>query len=138
MKASWGIALLIGVLAVSFTLRYGGIVDSRSDQSVYTHQEMRMELEMETDAASIQSMEEVVFLLRATRPSGEPISGATVHIRVSMPDMLCGILPGDAVETAPGHYRITVLPVMPGRWQAETQLSWQGNVGSMTASFDAH
>lgn len=136
MRARWGIALLLGLTAVSLALRYGTEVNRTGGRAVYTDHSMRMEIQLETDAAAIHAMEEVVLSLQATRPSGEPMSGAALRIRVSMPDMLCGILPGEAVETAPGVYQITVLPVMSGRWQTEALLSWQESVGAVTAAFD--
>jgi hypothetical protein len=61
----------------------------------------------------------------ALQDAGQPVSGATVHLTLTMPG--CPMAPGyqEAVEQADGLYAAETVLTMAGAWQADADVSLQ-------------
>ncbi|XID94740.1 FixH family protein [Paenibacillaceae bacterium WGS1546] len=91
---------------------------------------IRLNVAAERTVAAV--MEENAFRLSLTDASGNAIEGAEVEASFVMPGMFCGRIPVEVAETAPGEFRMTGIPVMPGKWSAELDV----RVGGQTVRAD--
>lgn len=67
-------------------------------------------------------MKEQSFDVIVADADGAPIHGADVRMEIKMPKMLCGIFPATVREVGQGTFEATVVPVMKGKWEAETSV----------------
>lgn len=67
---------------------------------------------------------------------GEPASGATVKLILSMPEMGHGGPEPDMKETSPGLYEAEVELGMAGAWRAKVAVDQQGHPGEAVYDFD--
>lgn len=121
MKIGWGIALLLlCILAVIILFRQAR--DRLEADARYTDEQIRMEIQAVQAVA--RPMKETAFQVVLTELPDDPVVDADLELHISMPDMFCGVFPAEIVESEPGVYDATAMPVMKGLWQAEAVLRW--------------
>lgn len=131
MKTKWSIVLLPVFVAVTLLWRH--FSGSSTAEALYKDDDVRMKIAEAQPVA--YPMKEAEFRLTIVKTSGQPVTAANVTMNIAMPDMLCGTFPADIVETSPGVYRATAVPVMRGRWQAEALLLLNGRRIMVETSF---
>jgi hypothetical protein len=122
MKTRWGIALLLLFMIVVLIL-YRQIQDRSKAEDLYTDGQLRMEIESVQSVA--EPMKETSFQVFITELPEKPVINADIELNLTMPDMFCGVFPAAIVESKPGVYTATAVPVMQGLWQAEAVLRWE-------------
>lgn len=121
MKTKWGIALLL-LCTIAAILIYRQVQDRTTTEDLYTDGQLRMEIQ---NLSSSEPMKETVFELIVTELPEKPITDADIELHIAMPDMFCGVFPAEIVESKPGVYSATAIPVMQGLWEAEAVLRWE-------------
>lgn len=122
MKTRWGIALLL-ICTIAAILMFRQVQDRTPTEDLYTDGQLRMEIQTVSSAA--EPMQETVFELFVTELPEKPITDADIELHIAMPDMFCGVFPAEIVESKPGVYSATAIPVMQGLWEAEAVLRWE-------------
>ena len=121
MKTRWGVALLLLFMIAAMTI-YRQVHDRSKVENLYTDGRLRMELQTVQSVA--EPMKETSFQVFITEFE-KPIVNADIKLNLKMPDMFCGVFPAEIVESKPGVYSATAVPVMQGLWEAEAVLRWE-------------
>lgn len=121
MKIRWSIAFLLLCIFVMIIL-FWQVQDHPQLESIYTDDQIRMEILAAQSVA--QPLKETFFQILITELPDRSVTSADLELNISMPNMLCGVFPAVIVESEPGVYSATALPVMQGVWQAEANLRW--------------
>jgi len=95
-------------------------------------------LNVRSDQAEAEVMKENAFLLTLEDSDGKPVERASIQAYLVMPDMFCGRIPAEALEVAPGQYKLLAIPVMPGKWQAEISVASGYETLQATHPFNAY
>ncbi|WP_186438247.1 FixH family protein [Cohnella terricola] len=82
-----------------------------------SNEELRLDIRSSKPLATV--MRENVFLLTLTDAQGLPLEHADINAYLVMPSMFCGKIPVEVTETSSGEYRLSGIPVMSGKWNAE-------------------
>lgn len=122
MKTRWGMALLL-LFMIAAMILYRQVHDRSKVENLYTDGQLRMEIQTVQSVA--EPMKETSFQVFITELPEKPIVNADIKLNLKMPDMFCGVFPAEIVESKPGVYSATAVPVMQGLWQAEAVLRWE-------------
>ncbi|MBU5347252.1 FixH family protein [Paenibacillus lautus] len=122
MKTRWGMALLL-LFMIAAMILYRQVNDRSKVENLYTDGQLRMEIQ--TVQSIVEPMKETSFQVFITELPEKPIVNADIKLNLKMPDMFCGVFPAEIVESKPGVYSATAVPVMQGLWQAEAVLRWE-------------
>ncbi|WP_239616619.1 FixH family protein [Cohnella mopanensis] len=85
-----------------------------------------------------ERMKMSTFTLTLTDLEGNPIEKADLKVILQMPNMLCGNIPTDIVESKPGTYLISGIPVMQGSWEAQVSLRLPDKLIHLNHPFTTH
>lgn len=122
VKTRWSIAFLLFCIFAAIIL-FRQFQDRSQAEAFYSDEQIRMEIQAAQSVA--MPMKETAFQIFITELSENPVMSADLELNISMPDMFCGVFPAVIVESEPGVYTATAVPVMQGLWQAEAALRWK-------------
>lgn len=132
MKIKWIIPVLL-IIFIATVVVYRLTLDQAKAEGLYSDGKLHMEIQSLQPDAKV--MKETSFKLSINKLPEKPVTEADIELTLSMPDMLCGVLPATIVETKPGVYIATGVPVMKGNWQAEAVLHWEGRPVKVSTIF---
>ncbi|MGG3505196.1 FixH family protein [Paenibacillus lautus] len=132
MKTRWGIALLL-LFMIAAIILYRQVQDRPKVEDLYTDGQLRMEIQTVHSVA--EPMKEMSFQVFITELPEKPVVNADIKLNLKMPDMFCGVFPAIIVESKPGVYSATAVPVMQGLWQAEAVLRWENEYVTVKTLF---
>lgn len=134
MKIKWAIPVLF-IIFIATVVVYRHNLDQTTAAGLYSDGQLHMEIQsLQSDA---KVMKETAIQLSINRLPENPVTDADIELTLTMPDMLCGVIPTTVVETKPGVYIATGVPVMKGDWQAEAVLQWEGRPVKVSTVFKA-
>ncbi|MGG4343242.1 FixH family protein [Paenibacillus lautus] len=122
MKTRSGMALLL-LFMIAAVILYWQVHDRPKVEDHYTDGQLRMEIQSVQSVA--EPMQETAFQVFITELPEKPVVNADIELNLTMPDMFCGVFPAEIVESKPGVYIATAVPVMQGLWHAEAVLRWE-------------
>ncbi|MFD0669916.1 FixH family protein [Cohnella sp. GCM10027633] len=95
-----------------------------SDANAYpvesAYRDDAIEIRVRTEDAPARLMQEATFLIQVNDSSGAPVNDADIHVTIRMPSMFCGEFRAKVAFKGDGAYEAKAVPVMSGRWEAET------------------
>ncbi|MBB6638407.1 FixH family protein [Cohnella thailandensis] len=119
-KGIWPIALVICLGIVVWLSRSG---EASPVPLVSTLEKNGYRIEVRTLEARSSPMEEKQFLVTVTDVGGANVEATSIQIKSWMPKMFCGIFTAKVERSSQGSgYEGTLVPVMSGRWVAETRV----------------
>lgn len=133
MKSRWSIAFLMLCILVAIILYFHTFNRSKAE-AVYTDDHIHMQLL--TVQTQSQTMKETNFQIHITELPNLPLTNAEVELNITMPYMFCGVFPAVIIESQPGIYHATAIPVMSGLWQAEAILRLKDRQVIVSALFE--
>jgi hypothetical protein len=83
-------------------------------------------LQVQLDSGQATILKPNAFTVSIKEANQLPVSGATVNITLSMPDMFCGSSTAAAKEIEPGIYLGEGIPLMAGPSSAEVSIAFNG------------
>ncbi|GIO99636.1 hypothetical protein J14TS5_47220 [Paenibacillus lautus] len=122
MKTRWGMAFLL-LFMIAAVILYRQVHDRPKVEDLYTDGQLRMEIQSVQSVA--EPMKQTSFQVFITELPEKPVANADIELNLTMPDMFCGVFPAVIVESKPGVYIATAVPVMQGLWHAEAVLRWE-------------
>lgn len=133
MKIKWVFPVLFIIFIATVVVYHH--MDQTTAAGFYSDGRLQMEIQsLQSDA---KVMKETAFQLSIHKLPEYPVTNADLELTLTMPDMLCGVIPTTIVETKPGVYIATGVPVMKGDWQAQAVLQWEGRPVKVSTIFKA-
>ncbi|MBD2847389.1 FixH family protein [Paenibacillus sp. IB182496] len=134
MKRLLPLLLLCGALAQLIYIRIDREQALAGNGARY--RDAGFDLRIAADFEEARSMEPSAFRIELKDDTGAPVDGTSLRLSITMPGMLCGTIPGEIAEIAPGVYRATAIPVMAGSWQARASLGLAGVEARVSTDFE--
>jgi len=103
--------------------------------SSVSNEELRLDIRSSQPQAAV--MRENDFLLSLTDAQGIPLEHADIDAYLIMPSMFCGKIPVEVRETSNGEYRLSGIPVMAGKWNAQIAVTAKSSTLHAAHAFTA-
>lgn len=109
------IVLALGAFAWQYRSASAGSLPASS-----TYDDGNIVIRVHSNPEGARAMREQWFQIEVNDANGKPIEGARIETTLRMPKMYCGEFEASIVSDGSGLYEATAIPVMTGRWEAET------------------
>ncbi|UVI32595.1 FixH family protein [Paenibacillus spongiae] len=120
-KIGLWIAALIAVIAIAAAIRTQAGWAAEAPPATILQTVDGLKAEMTLGTYPVKRLQSNDFTVKLSKPDGMPASSYKLHVRLSMSNMVCGVVSFELKEIAPGVYNGDAVPLMAGIWDAAVE-----------------